>query len=111
MTTDGRAITQANQVTTKTYVDTSITNAINGSSASSNAAFVKKVGDIMTGILNMSGQRIANVGNPATGTDAANVNWTRSVFYGNSASGATNNIFISSAGPSGGNAGDVWLQY
>lgn len=106
-----KAPTLPNQATTKSYVDTAIVNAINTFSTTANGAYVKKIGDTMTGILNMNNHRVTNVGTPVSGTDAANATWTRSVFYGNSSSGAVNNIFISTANPSGGNAGDIWLQY
>ena len=54
---------------TKAYVDTKITNLENGSTA---LPYVKKTGDSMTGVLNMSNNKVKNVADPTANGDAVN---------------------------------------
>ena len=54
---------------TKAYVDSKITNLENGSTA---LPYVKKAGDSMTGVLNMSNNKVANVADPTANGDAVN---------------------------------------
>ena len=54
---------------TKAYVDSKITNLENGSTA---LPYVKKAGDSMTGILNMSNNKVTNVADPTADGDAVN---------------------------------------
>lgn len=54
---------------TKAYVDSKITNLENGSTA---LPYVKKAGDSMTGVLNMSNNKVTNVADPAANGDAVN---------------------------------------
>lgn len=61
---DGRTPTLANQLTNKSYVDGSISTAINNLAASSNSSYVNRAGDNMTGLLTLSG-------NPVNGLHAA----------------------------------------
>ena len=105
-----RPPTLANQITSKQYVDTAITTAINNLSSTTSGSYVKKVGDTMTGQLNMSNQRILNVGAPSTGTDATNADWVKSQAYMPAGSGVAHQVFVSVSGPSGGNSGDIWFQ-
>lgn len=54
---------------TKAYVDSKITNLENGSTA---LPYVKKTGDSMTGVLNMSNNKVTNVADPTADGDAVN---------------------------------------
>lgn len=54
---------------TKAYVDSKITNLENGSTA---LPYVKKAGDSMTGVLNMSNNKVTNVADPTADGDAVN---------------------------------------
>ena len=54
---------------TKAYVDSKITNLENGSTA---LPYVKKAGDSMTGVLNMSNNKVTNVADPTANGDAVN---------------------------------------
>jgi len=54
---------------TKAYVDSKITNLENGSTA---LPYVKKAGDSMTGVLNMSNNKVTNVAAPTADVDAVN---------------------------------------
>ena len=54
---------------TKAYVDSKITNLENGSTA---LPYVKKAGDSMTGVLNMSNNKVTNVAVPTADGDAVN---------------------------------------
>lgn len=54
---------------TKAYVDTKITDLENGSTA---LPYVKKTGDSMTGVLNMSNNKVTNVAAPTADGDAVN---------------------------------------
>ena len=54
---------------TKAYVDSKITNLENGSTA---LPYVKKTGDSMTGVLNMSNNKVTNVADPTANGDAVN---------------------------------------
>ena len=54
---------------TKSYVDSKITNLENGSTA---LPYVKKAGDSMTGVLNMSNNKVTNVADPTANGDAVN---------------------------------------
>src|SRR5699024_5030328 len=54
---------------TKAYVDSKITNLENGSTA---LPYVKKAGDSMNGVLNMSNNKVTNVADPTANGDAAN---------------------------------------
>lgn len=54
---------------TKAYVDTKITDLENGSTA---LPYVKKTGDAMTGVLNMSNNKVTNVEDPTANGDAVN---------------------------------------
>ena len=54
---------------TKAYVDSKITNLENGSTA---LPYVKKAGDSMTGVLNMSNNKVTNVTAPTENGDAVN---------------------------------------
>ena len=54
---------------TKAYVDSKITNLENGSTA---LPYVKKAGDSMTGVLNMSNNKVTNVAAPTENGDAVN---------------------------------------
>lgn len=54
---------------TKAYVDSKITNLENGSTA---LPYVKKAGDSMTGVLNMSNNKVTNVAAPTADGDAVN---------------------------------------
>lgn len=54
---------------TKAYVDSKITNLENGSTA---LPYVKKSGDSMTGVLNMSNNKVTNVADPTANGDAVN---------------------------------------
>lgn len=54
---------------TKAYVDTKITGIENGSTA---LPYVKKAGDSMTGVLNMSNNKVTNVADPTADGDAVN---------------------------------------
>ena len=54
---------------TKAYVDTKITSLENGSTA---LPYVKKAGDSMTGVLNMSNNKVTNVADPTADGDAVN---------------------------------------
>lgn len=54
---------------TKAYVDSKITNLENGSTA---LPYVKKTGDSMTGVLNMSNNKVTNVASPTENGDAVN---------------------------------------
>ena len=54
---------------TKAYVDTKITSLENGSTA---LPYVKKAGDSMTGVLNMSNNKVTNVADPTANGDAVN---------------------------------------
>ena len=53
----------------KWYVDNKITNLENGSTA---LPYVKKAGDSMTGVLNMSNNKVTNVADPTANGDAVN---------------------------------------
>ncbi|PPD55717.1 MAG: hypothetical protein CTY12_00225 [Methylotenera sp.] len=108
---DGRAPTQTNELTSKGYVDNTITTAINNLTTQSNNLYVKKAGDTMTGSLNMNGNRITNLAYPAAATDPARVDWVQALAYMPAGSGAANEITTSTVGPSGGTDGDIWLQY
>ena len=54
---------------TKAYVDSKITNLENGSTA---LPYVKKTGDAMTGVLNMSNNKVTDVADPTAAGDAVN---------------------------------------
>ena len=54
---------------TKAYVDTKITGLENGSTA---LPYVKKTGDSMSGVLNMSNNKVTNVADPTADGDAVN---------------------------------------
>ena len=54
---------------TKAYVDSKITNLENGSTA---LPYVKKAGDSMNGVLNMSNNKVTNVADPTANGDAVN---------------------------------------
>ena len=54
---------------TKAYVDSKITGLENGSTA---LPYVKKAGDSMTGVLNMSNNKVTNVADPTENGDAVN---------------------------------------
>ena len=54
---------------TKAYVDSKITNLENGSTA---LPYVKKTGDSMSGVLNMSNNKVTNVADPTANGDAVN---------------------------------------
>ena len=54
---------------TKAYVDTKITGLENGSTA---LPYVKKTGDTMTGVLNMSNNKVTSVADPTANGDAVN---------------------------------------
>lgn len=54
---------------TKAYVDSKITNLENGSTA---LPYVKKAGDSMSGVLNMSNNKVTNVADPTANGDAVN---------------------------------------
>lgn len=54
---------------TKAYVDTKITGLENGTTA---LPYVKKTGDAMTGVLNMSNNKVTNVADPTANGDAVN---------------------------------------
>lgn len=54
---------------TKAYVDTKITDLESGSTA---LPYVKKTGDAMTGVLNMSNNKVTNVADPTANGDAVN---------------------------------------
>lgn len=54
---------------TKAYVDSKITGIENGSTA---LPYVKKAGDSMTGVLNMSNNKVTNVADPTADGDAVN---------------------------------------
>lgn len=54
---------------TKAYVDSEIANLENGSTA---LPYVKKTGDAMTGVLNMSNNKVTNVADPTANGDAVN---------------------------------------
>ena len=79
-------------------------------SSASGATYVKRSGDTMSGTLNMNGNRITNLSWPATATDPARVDWVRAQAYMPAGLGATYQVHISGAGPSGGNNGDIWFQ-
>ena len=61
--------TAAASPATKAYVDSKITNLENGSTA---LPYVKKAGDSMTGVLNMSNNKVTNVADPSANGDAVN---------------------------------------
>lgn len=102
--------TQAMQIANKAWVDTSITNAINGLNGSIGSLYVKRAGDTMTGQLNMTGNRIVNIAYPVSTTEPARVDWVSNTFYAPAGLGAARSIYISGAGPSGGVDGDIWFQ-
>lgn len=106
---DGRTPTLTNELTNKGYVDTQISAAIGGLGLSS--LYVHKAGDTMSGVLNMGGNKISNVAQPAVSTDVATAGWTQSFAYGPSGTGFTHQIWYSTLSPSGGNDGDIWFQY
>ena len=54
---------------TKAYVDSKITNLENGTTA---LPYLKKTGDSMTGVLNMSNNKVTNVADPTANRDAVN---------------------------------------
>ena len=114
--TDGRPPTLANQLTSKNYVDTQISTNISSlhSTITTTLAsgYLALSGGTMSGSINMNGQRIQNVA-VAAASDAASAAWVQSTGYGYQAAGGsyTRQIWISTGGPSGGNSGDIWIQY
>ena len=64
-----KAPTAAASPATKAYVDSKITGLENGSTA---LPYVKKTGDSMTGVLNMSNNKVTNVADPTADGDAVN---------------------------------------
>lgn len=61
--------TEDSNAATKAYVDSGIANLENGSTA---LPYVKKTGDAMTGVLNMSNNKVTNVADPTANGDAVN---------------------------------------
>ena len=66
--------TSSSAATSKIYVDTEISNSVSAFSAIADTTYLKLDGSnaVMTGPINMSGQRITNVPIPFTTTDVAN---------------------------------------
>lgn len=63
------AIATETETNLKGYVDSKITNLENGSTA---LPYVKKTGDSMNGVLNMSNNKVTNVADPTANGDAVN---------------------------------------
>lgn len=61
--------TEGANAATKAYVDSGIANLENGSTA---LPYVKKTGDVMSGVLNMSNNKVTNVADPTADGDAVN---------------------------------------
>lgn len=61
--------TEDDNAATKAYVDSGIANLENGSTA---LPYVKKTGDVMSGSLNMSNNKVTNVADPTADGDAVN---------------------------------------
>jgi hypothetical protein len=108
---DGRAPTNANQLVHKSWVDTQINNAVSSSTGAAAALYVHKAGDYMTGLLNMNGNRVANVPYPSAAADAIPLNYAQAVFYAPAGWGAAHSIHYSSGGPGGGAEGDIWIRF
>jgi len=107
---DGRAPTLANQLVHKSWVDTSISNAIAAVTSSSSSLYVRKSGDTMSGQLNMAGSKIINVPEPTGVSDPATKNYVDTRAYAPAGLGASHQIIISYGGPGGYSDGDIWFQ-
>lgn len=106
-----RLPTLTNQITSKGYVDTAISNLYAQVTNSAAGLYVKKAGDTMTGSLNMNNNTITNLPSPTAGSHPTTKTYVDSNFYAPaSVPGVTYGITISAAAPSGGNIGDIWFQ-
>lgn len=100
------------QFATKQYTDTAISNAVSGvSSAIGGLAFVRTSGDTMSGALNMGANKVTNVGTPTIASDVTTKGYADGAYYAPwGTAGVTNTVRVSTAAPSGGVNGDIWIR-